>query len=274
MESLTSTAVVLLPLAYLLAAVAYGLVFFTSNRTADRLASPWLLGTVGVHLAYLGALTLRWRQLPAATVPQAFSIMAFAVALVYLLVEWREKDRSSGFWLVSLVFVFQLFASLLARPEPPSRELLHMPLFAIHVFLALLGYTAFAVAATYGFLYLRLYRELKRGTFSTFYGKLPPLEILDGMMGGALVVGFLALSGAVVCGLIGAESLLGTVWWADPKILSTLLVWALYGVSLLLRWRHRWQGRQTALVSLAGLGVILFSLVGVNYLFTGFHGFG
>jgi len=48
---------------------------------------------------------------------------------------------------------------------------------------------------------------------------------------------------------------------------------ALYAVALLLRRLRRWQGRQTALASLAGLGAILFSLVAVNLFFTGFHGF-
>ncbi len=34
-----------------------------------------------------------------------------------------------------------------------------------------------------------------------------------------------------------------------------------------------WQGRQTALASLAGLGAILFSLVAVNFVVGDFHGF-
>jgi hypothetical protein len=47
----------------------------------------------------------------------------------------------------------------------------------------------------------------------------------------------------------------------------------LYASALLLRRLRRWQGRQTALASLAGLGAILFSLMAVNFFFTDFHGF-
>jgi len=268
-----NVAVLLLPVAYLVAALAYGFLFFTRHPLAKRIAWPGLVGAVLLHLVYLAVLTVRWEQLPAATVSQALTIMAFAVALVYLFVEWLEKDRSTGFWLIALVCLFQFLSLVLARPEPPVRELLHQPLFAVHVFLALLGYTGFAVAAAYGFLFLRLYRELKAGLFSTFFGKLPPLEVLERMMAGALLVGFVALTGAVVAGMVGAQQVLGPGWLRDPKILSTLLVWVLYGLALLLRWRRRWQGLQTAVVSLAGLGVILFSLVAVNFLFSGFHGF-
>lgn len=263
---------ILLPLAYLLVGAAYGLVFFASNPRADGLATPGLRGTVALHLAYLGGLTVQWKQFPAATVSQALSIVAFAVAAVYLFLEWRGKERSTGFWMVSLVFVFQLLSSLLARPNPPYREIFHDPLFSTHVSLALLGYAAFVVAAVYAFLFLQLYRELKAGRFSTFYGKLPPLEVLERMMLGALSAGFVSLTGAVVTGAFWAERLYHDGWLQDPKILVTLATWGLYAAALILRRMQRWQGRQTALASLAGLAAILFSLVAVNF-FSDFHVF-
>jgi len=266
-------ATILLPLAYLLVAIDYAFLFFASHPVAERLATPALRGTVLVHLAYLAALTLHWRQFPAATVSQALSIVAFAVAVVYVFVEWHGRARSTGFWMVSLVFFFQLLSSVLTRPNPPDLAIFHDPFFAVHVSLALLGYAAFVVAAGYAFLFLQLYRDLKAGRFSTFYGKLPPLEVLERMMLGALFVGFVTLTGAVVTGAFWAERLYHNGWMRDPKILFTLATWVLYAAALLLRRLRRWQGRQTALASLAGFGAILFSLVAVNFFFTDFHGF-
>ncbi len=263
---------ILLPLAYLLAAAAYGLIFFGSQPLAGqagRVATPGLAVAVAFHLAYLVALTAHWGQFPAATVSQALSIVAFSVAAVYLFIEWHGRERSTGFWMVSLVFFFQLLASVLMRPNPPSREIFHDPFFAAHVSLALLGYAAFVVAAVYAFLFLQLYRELKAGRFSTFYGKLPPLEVLERMMLGALSAGFVTLTGAVITGGFWAERLYDN-WLHDPKILVTLATWGLYAAALLLRRLQRWQGRQTALASLAGLAAILFSLVAVNF-FSDFH---
>lgn len=273
METFLSAAVILLPLAYLLVAVDYGFLFFASHPVARRTASLALRGTVLFHLAYLAALTARWGQFPAATVSQALSVVAFSVAVVYAFVEWHGRERSTGFWMVSLVFFFQLLSSVLVRPDPPDLELFHNVFFAAHVSLALLGYAAFAVAAGYAFLFLQLYRELKGGRFSTFYGKLPPLEVLERMMLGALLAGFIALTGAVVTGSLWAERLYGSGWLHDPKILVTFATWGLYAAALLLRRLRRWQGRQTAMASLAGLGAILFSLVAVNFFFTDFHGF-
>jgi ABC-type uncharacterized transport system permease subunit len=264
----------LLPLGYLLAAMAYGLLFFAENDLARKSASPLLRVTVALHVAYLVGVTVRYSQFPAVTVSQALSVVALAVALVYLFVEWHGRERATGFWLVGLVFVFQLLSSLIRTPEPPDREIFHSALFASHVSLALLGYASFVVAAGYGFLFLELYRELKAGRFSTFFGKLPPLEVLERMMTGALTVGFAALTGAVALGVVWAQrNYAADVWMQDPKILFTFAVWTLYGIALLLRRTRRWHGRQTAVASLAGLGAILFSLLAVNLLFSDFHGF-
>src|SRR5262249_34660440 len=149
-------------------------------------------------------LAVHWGQFPAATISQALSMVACAVALVYLFVEAHARERSTGFWLVSLVFVFQLLASLLVTAKPPTRAIFHELYFGVHVSLALLGYAAFVVGAGYAFLFLQLYRDLKAGRFSTFFNRLPPLEVLEHLMTGALAVGFVALTGAVVTGAFWA----------------------------------------------------------------------
>jgi len=276
LQILLRSANIVLPLAYLLVAVDYGFLFFAAELRAQRrrhTPTPALRAVILLHLAYLVGLAVQGRQLPAATESQALSMVAFAVAVVYAFVEWHGRERSTGFWMVALVFFFQLLASVLARPETPDRRLFHNPFFALHVSLALLGYAAFAVAAAYAFLFLQLYRDLKGGRFSTFYGKLPPLAVLERMMLVALGVGFVSLTGAVLTGALWAEQVYPKDWLHDPKLLATLITWTIYALALLLRRLRRWQGRQTALASLAGLGTILFSLVAVNIFLTGFHGF-
>ncbi|PYQ63411.1 MAG: hypothetical protein DMF53_10220 [Acidobacteria bacterium] len=277
MQTFLDIATILLPLAYLLVAIDYGFLFFASQPFAERTATPALRGTVLLHFAYLVGEVVQWKQLPAATVPQALSVVAFAVAVVYVFVEWHGRARTTGFWLVSLVFFFQLLSTILGamltHSSPPDRAIFHDPFFSLHVSLALLGYAAFVVSAAYAFLFLQLYRDLKAGRFSTFYGKLPPLEVLEKMMIGAIWVGFVTLTGAVATGAFWAERLPNTPSLHDPKILFTLAIWALYGAALLMRKLRRWQGRQTALASLTGFGVILFSLMAVNLFLTGFHGF-
>ena len=273
MERLLEAAIVLLPVAYLLVAVDYGFLFFTGRSLSPRSASLGLRTVLLLHLGYLVLLTVRWEQLPAANVSQGLSIVAFSVVAVYAIVEWMGDERSTGFWLVSIAFFFSLLSSVLAGTTPPQQELLHNPIFFGHAVLALLGYASFAVAASYGFLFLRLYRELKAGKFSLFFGRLPPLEVLERMMSGALLVGFVALTGAVAAGVVWAREVLPGQWLGDTKILATLLTWGLYAGALLLRRLRRWQGREMAIASLAGFATVLFSFFAVNLWLSDFHSF-
>ena len=271
MNTVLEIAPIALLLSYALLGVDYGMLFFTGRSPARKLGTPALWLVILCHITYLAALTLRWHQFPAATVAQAFTILAFAVALIYGVLEQVGRERASGFWILSQATAFQALAVVLQTPAPPHREAFESPLFGIHIFFALVGYASFAVAAGYGFLFLRLYRELKRGRFSVFYGKLPPLEVLEKMLVGGLTFGFCALSGGLVSGAVFLSQTQPESWLTDPTILVTLATWCLYGFSLFLRHLGRWQGRQTAIASLAGLGIILGSLVLVRLLLSGFH---
>ena len=84
------------------------------------------------------------------------------------------------------------------------------------------------------------------------------------MLVGALTMGAVTLTGAVVSGIVWAHRLYHAAWMTDPKILFTLAIWVLYTAALLLRRLRRWQGRQMAWAAIAGLLSILFSLVAIN----------
>ena len=273
MDTLLYCLAVFLPLLYLMVAVGYGRMFFTENERVKRWAPLLFRCALAVHGAYLVLLVIRWRQFPTATLSQALSTVAFALAVIYGVIEWRGKIASTGFWMLSFAWLFELMSALLRTPEPPYREIFHNPLFAAHTGLGLLGYTAFVAAAGYGFFFLRLYHEIKHRRFSVFFGKLPPLEVLERMMMVAMLAGFVALTGAVVSGAVWASQVFEEAWWNDPKILITLATWGFYGLALLLRRLRQWQGRQMAIASLAGFGAILFSLLCVNLLLTDVHGF-
>lgn len=273
MDSALQIAVVLLPILYLLVAAAYGFVFFADHSGARRIAPTLMRGVLVLHFGYLLLLTLRWEQFPAASISQVLSAVAFAIATVYAVAEWYGREQSTGFLMFSLACFFEVLSSLLRTPNPPKLPIFESPMFAAHVSFGLLGYAAFAVAAVYGALFLMLYSEIKQGRFHVFFGKLPPLEILERMTGIALMVGFVALTGAVISGSLWAEQLFSGVWHKDPKFLVTVVTWAFYGAALALRNRRHWQGRQTAVASLAGFGAILFSVVAINLFLTDIHRF-
>ncbi len=273
MDTALQIVAVLLPLLYLLVTVGYGFLFFTNHPNARRLTPPLFGAALTLHAAYLVLLTLRWHQFPVANLSQILSAVAFAVAVVYAFVEWHGREASTGFLLLASASVMETLSALWRTPNPPDREIFHNPLFATHTGSALLGCAAFMVAATYGFLFLRLYHEIKRRRFSVFFGNLPPLEVLERMITGAILAGFVAFTFSFVAGSVLAEQEFHEKWWLDPKIWTTFFIWAFYGLVLLLRRLERLQGRQLAIASLTGILAILFSLFGVNLFFTEVHSF-
>ncbi|MEM6456894.1 MAG: cytochrome c biogenesis protein CcsA [Acidobacteriota bacterium] len=263
-DSLLTALAVLLPFLYLLVVIAYGFRFFGTDHRLVAWSTPMLRGTLLLHLLYLVGLGMRWQQLPAANLSQALFTLAFAITAVYGVVEWRSGERSTGFWLLALATPFVLLGALLRNGPPPRRDIFQDPLFAAHIALGLLGYAAFVIAAHYGFLFLRSYRELKRGRFSLFTGRLPPLEAIERLMTGALRTGFISLTGAVIVGGLWTQRALGSGWWIDPKILFTAATWLFYGVVLLLQRQRGWHGRTLAFASLAGLAAVLLAMLAVN----------
>ena len=150
--------------------------------------------------------------------------------------------------------------------------MLKSPLFAFHTLAAVVGYTAFALSAVYGVLYLVLHHELKRSRFGLVYDRLPPLEVLARMSLRSVIVGLFALTVTIVCGSLWASSEFPG-FTRDPKFLLTLSVWAVYGVALGLHWGRGWSGRRTITMSLVAFGLLLFSMLASRLLFASFHAF-
>lgn len=273
MDTSIRIATAILPLLYAVTTTAYALVFFRDDQRARGWTFPMVIGTLIFHFGYLILLTVRWSQFPVATVSQALSAVAFAVALVYIFVERMGREPSTGFWMLAPATIFEILSALMRTDNPPDNELFHSPLFAAHTGLALLGYAAFVIAAGYGFLFLRLYHELKLRRFSLFFDRLPPLEVLERMMIGALSAGFTGLMGAVIFGSIWAFQTYDEPWQTDPKIIGTLSILLFYGVSLMMRRMNRWHGRQMAIAALTGVAAIMFSMIAVNLFFTELHDF-
>ncbi|MFQ6617689.1 MAG: cytochrome c biogenesis protein CcsA, partial [Fidelibacterota bacterium] len=149
-----------LPVLYLLAAAAYGLQFFRNHPLATKLASPILQGVVIVHLFEITARSFVYKHFPMASIYEAMSVIALAMAIVYIFIETRIKVKSTGFFILIFIFAFQFFSSLFISLSNQINPILKSPLLAVHSSSAILGYSAFAISAIYGLMYLLLFYNL------------------------------------------------------------------------------------------------------------------
>lgn len=262
----------LLPVLYGVALFNYILVFVTNDATVRRMARPTLTVAVSVNFVYLAVYTVFFQHIPMVNVYQVLGCVAFAVATTYLWVESKTGTLHTGPFILGLVFVFQIVHSLFPKLDSDVPDILKSTLFSIHVSAAVLGYSAFAVAAVYGVLYLLQYRVIRNQSFGLVFRRLPSLDILDRMNFYAATAGFLLLTVAISVGALWSTKVFGQVH-VDPKVLVAVATWALYGAALLARRYVTWRGPRMALSSVLGFVVVLFSMFAVNFFLTKFHVF-
>jgi HemX protein len=262
----------LVPAFYLITAIAYVAVFFTENALARASARPMLIASVLLNLVYHAAFTSYFEHIPLVTVPQVVGGVGFAIAVTYLFVENQTKTPHTGPFILMLAFLCTAVSSLNPRLDRDVPTLLNSTLFSFHVSAAVLGYSAFALAAVYGLIYLLLYQEMRLKHFGLIFRRLPPLAVLDRMNFIAAGVGF---------GFITVAMTLGFIWScivfkgpvADPKLIVGVITWGAYGATLVGRRYRGWSGPRLAYSSLFGFMVLLLSMFVVNYVFSKFHVF-
>ena len=262
----------LAPILYALAAANYAVLFLRDDAFARRVATPLLSISITVHGLEILLRGLAEGLLPLRNVFESLSAIAFAVAAVYLFIEVRHKNPMTGVFVVPLVFLAETIATAFVGRTEAAPEILRSALFGLHTGAAILGYCGFAVAAIYGALFLLLYHELKSRRFSLVYDRLPPLDTLAQMNIGALTVGFVFLSVAIVFGAVWI-SRIHNASLGDPKILMTLVAWAVFGLGIVAHFLLGWRGPRVIYMSVAGFLLLLTSSVAVNVLGSSFHVF-
>jgi ABC-type uncharacterized transport system permease subunit len=270
---------ILLPLGYLLAVLVYLTLYTTRATRSVRTATSLARGVAATHAVYLVSATIAFRHIPVANVWEAFSFVAFALTVVYLVLEWRLGDQATGMFLLTPALFFQVVSSAFVTHTQEVDEILRSSWFGFHVTAALLGYAAFAIAAVYGLLYLLLYSTLKGKHVGLIFQRLPNLEILARLNLNALIFGWGNLTLAIIIGVLwvaGLESSgqLESNFLSDPAFLSASFVWVLYSICLAGRYVLKWPSRYLAGISMVAFGMLLASSFVVNLVVESFHSFG
>ena len=273
MENLIGALNILLPTLYALSWGLYALLFFRNDPFAERAAPRLLLATGSLHGVDLLCRAFYYRHFPVATVFEAFSVLAFSVLVVYLIIEWRTGVRTTGMFIVGIVFIFQIVSSAFITAPTDFSDLLREPMFVLHASTAVLGYSGMAISAIYSALYLMLFYDIKTQRFGIIYKQLPSLEVLGAFTYRAATLGFLFLTVAMGLGLVLLVKVYGTYWRWDPKLAVTFVAWLIYSLCVVAKKFWGWSARRVAFVSLAGFAVIIFSLVVINLFLTSFHEF-
>ena len=144
----------------------------------------------------------------------------------------------------------------------------------LHLLIAFVGYALFSLASILAFAYLIQDRNFKRRHFGMIFERLPALETLDHLMFRLVGYAFVLLTISLALGVyLVHESGSGPQWIADPKVVATLVTWTFYAMLVHMRANAGRHGTRLAVITLAGLAFVLFSMVGVHLVAHSVHGF-
>ena len=206
--------------------------------------------------------------------PEALSATSLGIVLAYA---WVGEGRLRAIGMLMVPLALVLLGTSQVVPHHRVAALADTggssPWLPVHLGLVFSGIAGFGLSSAVGVVYLWTRRRLKAKRFDGL-GRLPSLEVLDRIQFRSMLFGFVFLTLGIGAGGAWAAASLHETWTIDPKVWFTLLIWLWYGAALQVRLVLGRRGRWTALFSIAGFGGLVFSLLGVNFLVSGWHGYG
>lgn len=227
---------------------------FWPTRWARWLTTFAALAGVIAQTLFLAAIAIVERRLPIETRFESLITVSWLLGLVYLYLLIRDRRLGSGLFLLPAIVGLVLYAAGLSDRQGPADKGLHV-IAVSHGLSLLLGTVCVVGAILSALMYLIKVRQLKSGVWSAV--KLPSLERLDRFNSVSVYLAWPLMTLGIGLGL-----LLDQLRYTDPKVLVTLLAWALF--TGLAHYRHHpeHRGRRVALLTLVAGLVVLVSVLG------------
>jgi len=218
---------------------------------------------LALHTASLAACWLEVGIAPVLGLYEGLSFTAWAILVVYLVIQWRARLKGLGAFLLPVVVGLGLAALLLSGEAPATTPGLRLHWLVLHAGLSFLGLAAFGVVFAVSVMYLLQERSLRRRQASHLGRVLPSLERCDRIIYQALAVGFPLLTLGIFSGFFWAATR-GYETFASPKVIFPVLAWVLFAVVLWARFMAGWRGRKMAWAGIGGFLLVMLALLGVG----------
>lgn len=259
-------------IAYLTSFALYVYFLYRSQRWAGWAASALLLAGLVMHYFALLERARSIQTVPYDDLYGSMSLFAWLLVATYLGLEIFHGQRSVGAFVTPFVIVWMLIVNALAPQAASAPPAARGVLFALHVTMNILAYSAFALSFILSLIYLLQDGVLRSRRPGPVFWRFPALEVLDRMMRSGVWVGLLALAVGVSLGFVQEHRLNGRYVPADAKVYFTLIIFAIYAIYLGLG-ATSWRGTRAARLCACNFIVVLFSYTIVNLYFTRFHRF-
>ncbi|MGA2858167.1 MAG: cytochrome c biogenesis protein CcsA [Candidatus Sulfotelmatobacter sp.] len=225
--------------------------FVALSRTSD------LFARIALHAASLGMVfhfvslveVFLSGQFVWASVHNGESLLAFISMTFFMVIYAIYKTTSPGVVVFPVVFFLTFVAAIDQQPVLLTVLVQRRGWLIAHIILIFTGYAALVLSFGASLLYLLQERRLKSKKPTSLISFLPALEVIDQIGYRSLLLGFPFMTLGLLTGSVVALTTYGRVNFLDPKILLSVLMWAVYMIMVFTRWNSGWRGRRAAILA-------------------------
>jgi len=238
---------------WLIAAVSWGIVIHGGAKKLPPIAGA--LEALGLALWTMALVAytqsggvVQWPL----TTPQEFLLaVVWSTVLIHLAVEFTEGATGAGYPAPVMATVLALLSGRTLTSEPfPTPAAFRSIWFQLHTATAALAYGSLGVACA-----IAIVRVLGGDVHDEGPG-----------ISKALRVGYICLTLSMLTGAIWGQLTWGSYWSWSLKEVWTFIVWLLYTLYFHIKPLPRWRGRAAAILLIVAFGVVLFTLLGTEWL--------
>jgi ABC-type transport system involved in cytochrome c biogenesis permease subunit len=218
----------------------------------------FLIG-IATEFAYVVQRGLSLGRLPLLGPHDTLVFFALSIAIMAAIASYSPQFCRKRWFLVCSGLIVGFFTLVSVRFKPlnmPLPQILDTLWFELHVVLAFFAYALFVVGGIASSAFL-----LRGGR-----------GLLD-IQSKVSLVGWTFFSASMVSGGIWGYYAWGTYWLWTPKELWTSILWLFYAILLHARFKGTTWDRISAWLGIIGVGVMLFTYLGVSMLMKSSHSF-
>lgn len=257
---------------YLLATLVYSAYLFSRKERLLTIAQAGMVAGFAFHTATIIARWAAAGRTPATSFHESLTFFSWVTVFAFLFLLIKYKQRVLGAFVSPFALLLLITASLLPKEIVPLSPILESYWLPVHVSLAFLGNSFFALAFLLGVMYIIQERYLKTRKLKGLFFALPSLETLDELNYKCLQYGFPLLTAAIITGAIWSEYATGSYWQWKHRQVWSLITWFLYAALLHGRLTVGWRGKKAAILSAVAFACLIGSYFIINILSGGAHG--
>ena len=162
-----------------------------------------------------------------------------------------------GIVIFPIVFLLTFTSAVGQQPVTFASPTLRSSWIFVHVVMIFTGYAGLFLSFGASLLYLMQERALKAKSVDGLLSKLPSLETIDDIGYKSLLFGFPFMTFGLIAGSVLAIEKYGPLFFTDPKILLSFIMWIVYMLLLYTRWNSGWRGRRAAMLATCAFVIAL-----------------